>query len=100
MSLFNGVNDKFHVLEVLKLDQDETQKLYEKLKELGVEQKKDLQYVEARDLFPVLNLVQARKLKKCWDEGECFYVVFRALHQDHIQSWALGKWVIKGKNGL
>ena len=63
MSLFNGVNDKFHVLEVLKLDQNETQKFYEKLKELEVEQKKDLQYVEARDLFPVLNLVQARKLK-------------------------------------
>ena len=42
MSLFNGLNDKFHALAVLKLDQDETQKLYEKLKELEVEEKKKL----------------------------------------------------------
>ena len=41
---------------------------------LGVEQKKDLEYIEAKNLFPVLRLVQSRKLKKCWDEDECFYV--------------------------
>ena len=62
--------DPYYVKDVLfELDTEKVQKIYEKLKKMGVKTKEHLKYVKDTDLVPPLDLIQARILIERWDKG-------------------------------